>query len=238
MTPGQDRPRIPKAFDRVRRCALALAQFHSDRGRIMDKRIFVAALVASGLMAACTQEGGEAVEVAETAPAALEISADSFGCIQDMAAVRGFFVSSLTDELDATLAVANAEEGIYPVGSVVQLVPTEAMVKREEGFSPVSHDWEFFELGVTAEGTTIDVRGTSEAVNRFGGNCLTCHLQAEPQYDLICEQTHGCDPIPVTPLMARAIQKTDPRCEPMALTDEEMGALQALAAMMGGGAAE
>lgn len=183
------------------------------------------------VVAGCAQDSGEAeVETATAEPVSLDISEASFGCIQDMTAVRGFFVSSLTGDLDATVAVANAEEGVYPVGSVVQLVPTEAMVKREAGFSDVSHDWEFFELGVSPEGTTIDVRGTSEAVNRFGGNCLTCHLQAEPQYDLICEQTHGCDPIPVTPVMARAIQKTDPRCEPMELTEEETQALQALAA--------
>lgn len=200
----------------------------------MRKRIAMAAGVALAMVVAgCAQESGEAeaeVETATAEPVSLEISEASFGCIQDMTAVRGFFVSSLTGDLDATVAVANAEEGVYPVGSVVQLVPTEAMVKREAGFSDVSHDWEFFELGVSPEGTTIDVRGTSEAVNRFGGNCLTCHLQAEPQYDLICEQTHGCDPIPVTPVMARAIQKTDPRCEPMELTDEETQALQALAA--------
>ena len=191
------------------------------------------------VVAGCAQESGEAeVETAAAEPVSLEISEASFGCIQDMEAVRGFFVSSLTGDLDATVAVANAEEGVYPVGSVVQLVPTEAMVKREAGFSDVSHDWEFFELGVSPEGTTIDVRGTSEAANRFGGNCLTCHLQAEPQYDLICEQTHGCDPIPVTPVMARAIQKTDPRCEPMELTDEETQALQALAAFAVGDSEE
>ena len=202
----------------------------------MDRRFFAAMLVASGLAAACAQEGDEVVETA-AAPAPLEISEASFGCIQDLTAVRGFFVGNLLGDVEATVAAANNEAGqVYPVGSVVQLVPTEVMVKREAGFSAVSHDWEFFELGVSPEGTTIDVRGTSEAVNRFGGNCLTCHLQAEPQYDLICEQTHGCDPIPVTPVMARAIQKTDPRCEPMALTDEETQALQALAAFAVGDA--
>ncbi len=204
----------------------------------MNKAFGLAAVAAIGLMgAACSPQAEPVEEAAAVAP--LEISAESFGCIQDLAAVRGFFVGNLLGDVEATLAAANNEAGeVYPVGSVVQLVPTEVMVKREAGFSAVSHDWEFFELGVSPEGTTIDVRGTSEAVNRFGGNCLTCHLQAEPQFDLICEQTHGCDPIPVTPVMARAIQKTDPRCEPMALTDEETQALQALAAFAVGDSEE
>lgn len=204
----------------------------------MKKKLGLAATLALGVFAAaCSQETPAAEEGETVELVTLDISEASFGCIQDMTAVRGFFVSSLTDDLDATLAAANEPGSApYPVGSVVQLVPTEAMVKREEGFSPVSHDWEFFELGVTPEGTTIDVRGTSEAVNRFGGNCLTCHLQAEAQFDLICEQDHGCDPIPVTPVMARAIQKTDPRCAPMELSEEEQQALQALAAFAVGDA--
>lgn len=206
----------------------------------MKEILGIAAAVSLGVLAAaCSQETEAAEETAVAEPVSVEVSEASFGCIQDMTAVRGFFVSSLTDDLDATLAAANEPGSApYPVGSVVQLVPTEAMVKREEGFSPVSHDWEFFELGVSPDGTTIDVRGTSEAVNRFGGNCLTCHLQAEEQFDLICEQDHGCDPIPVTPVMARAIQKTDPRCEAMELTEEETQALQALAAFAVGDAEE
>ena len=51
-----------------------------------------------------------------------------------MTPVRQFYVDNLLGNLDGTLAAANAPEGaIYPPGSVVQLVPTEAMVKRETG---------------------------------------------------------------------------------------------------------
>jgi hypothetical protein len=35
------------------------------------------------------------------------------------------------------------------------LIPTEAMVKREKGFNPVTHDWEFFELDVSKDETEI-----------------------------------------------------------------------------------
>ena len=159
------------------------------------------------------------------------ITTESFSCIRDLAPVRDFFVGSLTGDLEATVAAAEKESGItYPVGSVVQLVPTEAMVKREKGFNPATKDWEFFELDVAPEGTAIRARGFVEVVNKFGGNCFACHIQARPEFDLICEQNHGCDPIPLTPTMIDAIQKTDPRCDAVPLSDEEVAALQALAA--------
>jgi hypothetical protein len=44
-------------------------------------------------------------------------------------------------------------------------------------------------------------------------NCFACHAQARPEFDLICEQGHGCDPIPVTRAMSAALQRTDPRCK-------------------------
>ncbi len=159
-----------------------------------------------------------------------EISGETFGCIRDMTPVRGFYVDNLEGNLDATLKVAHSPTGgRYPAGSVVQLVPTEVMVKREEGFSPPTNDWEFFELAVGPEGSEITTRGFASVVNRFGGNCFACHIKAKPQWDMICEKDHGCDPIPLTTAMARALQKTDPRCEPATLSDEEKTALQALA---------
>lgn len=163
------------------------------------------------------------------------ISADSFGCIRGMTPVRGFFVDNLKGDLEATLAVANAlDGGVYPPGSVVQLIPSEVMVKRDPGFSPVTKDWEFIELDVSAEGASIRARGFADVNNKFGGNCFACHVKAEPQRDMICEQGHGCDPIPLTAAMSRALQKTDPRCAPTELSNEEMEALKALRAVFGG----
>jgi hypothetical protein len=168
--------------------------------------------------------------VANTAIAA-DITEDSFGCITDMQPVRGFFVDNLDGNIDATLAAARSETGgVYPPGSVVQLVPGEAMVKRAAGFNAATKDWEFFELDASAEGTAIRVRGFADVVNRFGGNCLACHAKANPERDMICEQGHGCDPLPLTPAMVSAIQKTDPRCAPTELTTEEAEALKALMA--------
>jgi hypothetical protein len=54
---------------------------------------------------------------------------------------------------------------------------------------------------------------------------------------MVCESTHGCAPIPITPIMAKAIQNTDPRCEPVALPAEQIDALKQLQAMMSGAAA-
>lgn len=173
--------------------------------------------------------------LASTGLAADPLENPEFSCISDMTPVRGFYIDNLLGDLEATKAVAESETGgVYPPGSVIQLVPTEVMVKREQGHSPETNDWEFFELNVSAEGSEISTRGFSDVVNRFGGNCLDCHEKAEPQWDMVCEQNHGCDPIPLTKLMVRAIQKTDPRCEPVPLSDEEKAALQALS----GGAGE
>jgi hypothetical protein len=165
------------------------------------------------------------------ANAMAEPTVDDFRCIRDMTPVRGFFVDNLDGDLEATLAIANSPDGgRYPPGSVIQLVPAEVMVKREPGFSPATNDWEFIELDVSAEGTSIRARGFVDVVNRFGGNCFACHVKARPEWDMVCEQDHGCDPIPLTRTMISAIQKTDPRCEPVELTDAEAAALQALAA--------
>ena len=150
----------------------------------------------------------------------MEITAGSFTCLTDMTPVRGFYVDNLIGELEATLAAANAAEGAgYPAGSVVQLVPTEVMVKRQEGWSPATNDWEFFELHVSADGSAIRGRGTTDVINRFGGNCLDCHILAEPQWDMICETGHGCAPIPITREQITAIQATDPRCAAEGITD-------------------
>ncbi|MCW5207016.1 hypothetical protein VU08_08860, partial [Desulfobulbus sp. F5] len=58
------------------------------------------------------------------------------------------------------------------------------------------------------------------------GNCLSCHAQAAPKWDMICEDGHGCMPIPITEDMQIALQKTDPRCPSVPLTDEDKIALK------------
>jgi hypothetical protein len=158
----------------------------------------------------------------------VEVNEDSFKCLTEMAPVRGFFVDNLLGDLQSTLAAAKTVNGaVYPV-CFVQLVPTEVMVKREKGYNAVTKDWEFFELAVSEKGSEIAVRGAFEVVNKFGGNCFGCHIKAKPEFDLICEQDHGCDPITfekegktiLTQQMIKGVQAMDPRCA--AITQQDL----------------
>jgi hypothetical protein len=145
-------------------------------------------------------------------PDDIDMTAADFVCIKRWTSIRLSFITNELDNLAGSLAVADsADGGTYPVGTVIQLIPTEAMVKRKAGFSPQTNDWEFFTLGVSDAGTTINARGTTTVMNA-GGTCLSCHAMAAPQWDLICEETHGCNPLPVTDAMIQAIQNSDPRC--------------------------
>jgi hypothetical protein len=176
----------------------------------------------------------ETVETKSTVTAAIvNIDEESFSCIRDMTPVRHFYVDNLLGDIQSTLAVANAPEGaIYPAGSVVQLVPTEVMVKRESGTFPATGDWEFFELEVNEEGSKIAKRGFVDVVNRFDGNCFTCHAPAREKWDFICESGHGCDSIPIDHNMTGALQRSDPRCGEAEPQDGDWMALFKLKSMV------
>jgi hypothetical protein len=163
----------------------------------------------------------------------VKVDAESFRCIRLMTPVRHFYVDNLLGPVDATLAAANAKSGaIYPPGSVVQLVPTEAMVKREKGFNPATGDWEFFDLDVSPSATRIRARGFAEVNNRFAGNCFACHAPAREPWDFICESGHGCDPIPIDHTMTGALQRSDPRCGPAVAQSGDWWALWKLRAIV------
>lgn len=169
---------------------------------------------AAGLVVACGSD--PALNATRTTAADptedFEASADDFTNINDMTPVRGFFVDNRLGYLEEALAIAEANEGgVYPVGTIIQLVPQEAMIKRHAGWNPATNDWEFFFLDVTQEGTTILTRGADEVVNRFGGNCAECHQAAEPRFDLVCEDDHGCEPLPIDDTVIEGIQQADPR---------------------------
>src|SRR5215472_17465896 len=62
---------------------------------------------------------------------ATDIDAKSFQCITKMTPVRQLYVDNLQGNLEATLAAANSPtDAVYPPGSVIQLIPTEAMNAR------------------------------------------------------------------------------------------------------------
>jgi len=144
----------------------------------------------------------------------IPVTASTFVCLQELHAVRGFFVGNLLGKLEETVAAATQPNGAtYPAGSVVQLIPTEVMIKHRKGWNPATRDWEFFELTVSQAGSKINVRGTTEVINKFDGNCFECHQKAAPQWDMICEHDHGCDSLPIPNFVIRMIQDGDPRCE-------------------------
>ena len=143
----------------------------------------------------------------------VNVTDESFKCITDMTKVRHFYVDNLAGNLAGTVAVATAGTGDYPIGSVVQLMPNEVMIKQQKGYSPATRDWEFYWIDVDKHGSKIFRRGFAEVNNRFDLNCFACHVKARPEFDFICETEHGCDPIPVTKAMFGALQRTDPRCK-------------------------
>lgn len=179
--------------------------------------VLVAIPIVVAVAVGCSSGSGGAETGADTTGTTevedVVVDAGDFKPLADMTPVRGFFVDNVAGDLDATLAVANDPDGgTYPVGTVIQLIPQEAMVKRAPGFDPDSNDWEFFTLEVSPEGTTIVTSGGSEVVNRFGGgSCAGCHGAAEPQFDFVCEDDHGCAPLPVGDEVIAGVQASDPR---------------------------
>ena len=93
---------------------------------------------------------GPAVAAPAGGAGSLSISEKSFRCMTEMTHIGHFYVDNLVGNLKGTVQAAESTTGgVYPSGSVLQLVPTEVMVKREKGFNVATHDWEFFELDVS-----------------------------------------------------------------------------------------
>ena len=137
----------------------------------------------------------------------------SFECIQHGTKIRNTYIRNADPKLLAEAvrifrdSVANAD---YPVGTFLQLIPTEAMVKHSRGQFGATNGWEFFALELSAQGTRIRTRGDS-VVNFVGVTCLSCH-RAAARFDFVCEKNHGCAPIPVNDKMIADRQNADPRC--------------------------
>jgi hypothetical protein len=142
------------------------------------------------------------------------ITEKSFACIHDGGAVkiRQTYIRN-PDPAKLKEAVQIFEGNLpgkeYPLGTTIQLVPGEAMVKESKKNFPNTNGWEFFALTVSADGTKIASRGDS-ASNPVG-TCLGCH-QPAAKFDFICEKTHGCAPIPVTDAQIAMRQDQDARC--------------------------
>ena len=142
----------------------------------------------------------------------VDVSESTFKCLSALAASGRFFVDNILGDLDATLSVANSSSGgNYPPGSLLTLVPDEAMIKHQEGWNPATNDWEFFLLGLSAEGTSILARGGAEVASP-SGSCFGCHQLARSDWDHVSDEEHGCAPIAFTLENIRDDQAMDPRC--------------------------
>ena len=143
----------------------------------------------------------------------LDMQASDFDCILKWTKVGDFRITNKLGDPSGSIAVASSPSGgTYPVGTLIQLIPNEAMVKRRVGFNPANNDWEFFSLSTSASGTTIVQRGGAEVKNAFGGSCANCHGMAQSQFDFVCGTTHGCTPLPINEATIQSIQDGDPRC--------------------------
>jgi hypothetical protein len=181
--------------------------------------VLTTGVIAALLFVACsTGSSGSASAPSSTAGSVTTTSlpdvaptAADFVNINTMTRVGDHFVGSLNGHLDAVLAVARKPKGgVYPVGTVMQLIPTEAMVKRHKGYSAATGDWQFFALKVSPRGTRI-VSSGARVKNFFGGDCSSCHRAAASRFDFVCEKNHGCAPLGVSDAFIARIQAGDPR---------------------------
>jgi hypothetical protein len=102
----------------------------------------------------------------------------------------------------------------YPVGTIIQVFPFDAMVKRGGRFNPDGGGWEFFNLSVSAAGTKITARTQNQGarVGNVFGSCQSvfCHASHQARrFDFVCEG--HIPPLPVSDEQFAAM-RADPRC--------------------------
>ncbi|MDE3049601.1 MAG: hypothetical protein KGJ48_06825, partial [Nitrospirota bacterium] len=107
----------------------------------------------------------------------ITVSESSFSCIQDWTKVRNTYIKHADPEKlkEAVRIFKNSvPDKEYPVGTFLQLLPNEAMVKHSRETFPGTNGWEFFDLDLSAQGTKIKTRG-EQTVNFQGVKCFSCH---------------------------------------------------------------
>src|SRR5205809_8148078 len=159
--------------------------------------------------------GGFAFWIVCVASAAdVSVSEQTFGCILDWPQVRNTRIKH-EDPKELAEAMRIFRDSVpnteYPVGTILQLVPFEAMVKHPREKFPKSNGWEFFALEVSEAGTKIRDRGDNVVNLSLGAPCLSCH-QPAARFDFVCEKGHGCAPIPFDDQKIAELQRADSRC--------------------------
>jgi hypothetical protein len=144
----------------------------------------------------------------------ISVTEQTFNCILDWPAVRNTRIKhSDPEKLKEAMRIFkdSIPDTEYPVGTVLQLVPFEAMVKHPRERFPKTNGWEFFSLNLSAAGAKIRDQGDNVVNLSQGVTCLSCHEPAS-RFDFVCEKRHGCAPIPFNDEMIREVQAADPRC--------------------------
>jgi hypothetical protein len=144
----------------------------------------------------------------------ITVSEQTFGCILDWPKVRNTrFKHADQEKLKEAMRILrdSIPDKEYPVGTILQLVPFEAMVKHPREKFPKTNGWEFFALDVSEAGTKIRDRGEHVVSLSQGATCLSCH-QPAARFDFVCEKGHGCAPIPFDDQKISELQRSDPRC--------------------------
>jgi hypothetical protein len=141
------------------------------------------------------------------------VTEKSFSCIRDWPKIRNTHIKH-ADPAKLKEAMRIFKDSVpdkeYPVGTFLQLLPGEAMVKHPRAKFSKTGGWEFFALDLSERGTKIKSRG-DKVVNFQGVACISCH-QPAAKFDFVCERTHGCAPIPLDDQKIAELQAADPRC--------------------------
>src|SRR5580704_5193777 len=91
----------------------------------------------------------------------LVITEKSFGCVLNLPKVRNTRIQNPdTEKLKEAIRIFRdaVPDKEYPTGTILQLIPGEAMVKHDQASFPNTRGWECFALKVTAKVTEITDR--------------------------------------------------------------------------------
>lgn len=150
--------------------------------------VFVLALAACGGSPTMPMPAVPTPTPAPTPVEDLDMSLADFANIQGLTRPpgRSYLVANpLGHESEALAVASSATGGAFPVGSIVEVQPSEVMVKRRRGWSAATNDWEFFGIQFAPDGRTpqsFTVRGKEET------SCFQCHQSvSSPTWDFICQ---------------------------------------------------
>ena len=122
---------------------------------------FISRLAISALKQSALLTGVSLCMVCGTLADDIAVSEQSFRCINDWPKIRNTHIYNADPEkLKEAIGIFrdSVSDTEYPVGTILQLIPAEAMVKHSRGTFAKSNDWEFFSLDLSATGTRISER--------------------------------------------------------------------------------